>query len=144
MAETKTYTAKAGLSDSDLQKSRDKGLIHDGDTVEVMTRNKEEVPGMNTITRSFELETPTTNKEAVSFADASDFGAAFKIVGDLLVTKARNAIAQSIKPSDNKLADLKAQVAKSQSQSARLIEATRNGDTELVASIIAEMEADAS
>ena len=144
MAESKEYTAKAGLSDSDLEKSRNKGLILEGDVVEPMTKNKELVPGMVTVSRKFTMETPTTDKEAVQFAKDSDFGTAHKIVGDLLVTKARNAIATSIKPTESKLADLKAQVAKSQSQSARLIEATRNGDTELVASIIAEMEADAS
>jgi hypothetical protein len=147
MPENKEYTAKAGLSTivakgatiSDYDKSVELGKILESDTVKPKTKNGEEVEGMNEVSRKFTLETPYTDKEAVSFAKANPYGSAAEIVAEKLVTKKRNEIAASMKPAENKTAALKAELEAAKSQTQRLVAAQQAGDFELVKSIIAEM-----
>jgi hypothetical protein len=135
--ETKTETAKAGLSQKDYDKSLELGKILDSDEVEPHSTKE----GFVVVAREFDVDVPTTEAEAKSCAKDINEGGIVALIAEKVTTLARNAVAVSMKPTTSKLAEANAELAKAKSQTQRLVEAQNSGDTAAVAAIIAEMSA---
>ena len=138
--ETKTFTAKVKLTEAELEKSEELGRIPENASYSTVDSKGNDLPdGKTEISTDFEIDVPTTKAEAEASAKALHSDGIVAIIAERVVTKARNEIAASMRPTESKTAQLKAENAKAKSFSERLVAAKAAGDSDAVDAIIDEM-----
>ena len=133
---TETHKAVVNLTEEDY------ALVQETlpEKVEVVEDTAKDKPFK--LSQSFKVKVPETNDEATAIAE-EHLGGLVKVIAAAWVTAARNPLAASMRPASQSVkAKLEAENATLKAQSRELSEAVAAGDTERVAQLIAEMNAD--